>query len=62
LNDLHKEKIKLKREQVIEKITKWLEEEGHKIELRSSPEAYYFGLVKIYGKKFSSEGKLVTKF
>ena len=60
MSDLYKEKINLdlEREQVVEKITKWLHEEGHKIELGSHPEAYYFGIVKMYEKKLNSEGNV----
>jgi hypothetical protein len=51
--DSDKEKIKLdlERELVIEKITRWLQEEGHQIELGRHPESYDFGIVKMYEKK-----------
>jgi hypothetical protein len=60
LRDLDKEKINLdlERELVIEKITKWLREEGHQIELGRHPKAYYFGIVKMYEKKLNSKGNV----
>jgi hypothetical protein len=58
LSDLDKERIKLEREQVIEKITKWLGEEGHKIESISSSGSSYLGAVKIYGNLENDESDL----
>jgi hypothetical protein len=58
--DSDKEKINLdlERELVIEKITRWLQEEGHQIELGRHPESYDFGIVKMYEKKLNAEGNL----
>jgi hypothetical protein len=58
LSDLDKERINLEREQVIEKIAKWLVEEGYQIEPISGSEAYYLGAVKIYGNFENDESDL----
>jgi hypothetical protein len=57
LSDLDREKINLEREEVVEKVTRWLEE-GHKIQLGSHSKAYYFGIVKMYEKKLNAEGNI----
>jgi hypothetical protein len=58
MSELDREKINLGREQVVEKITKWLKEEGHKVELGRHSKAYYFGTVKMYEKKLDSKGNI----